>query len=97
VKSRRKGKPTPRTKGARKGKLAVRRKAVKAASPAGTDSASDPLDDFIAAAARNLNLVIDKAWMPGVRANLKLTLMLGAQVSEFVLPDDAEPAPVFRA
>jgi Protein of unknown function (DUF4089) len=78
-----------------KGKSAVRRKTVRAALPAA--GASDPLDDFILSAARGLNLTIDNAWMPGVRANLKLTLMLGAQVGEFVLPDDAEPAPVFRA
>ena len=95
MKSRRKTKPTPRARGTRKGKPAVRRKTVRAALPAA--GASDPLDDFILSVARGLNLTIDNAWMPGVRANLKLTLTLGAQVGEFVLPDDAEPAPVFRA
>jgi hypothetical protein len=57
----------------------------------------DPLDDFIAAGSRALDLKIDKAWMPAVRSHLEVTLRLGALVTGFVLPDDAEPAPVFRA
>jgi hypothetical protein len=57
----------------------------------------DPLDDFIAASARALDLKIDKAWLPAVRANLAVTLKLGAMVAEFSLPDDAEPAQVFEA
>ena len=57
----------------------------------------DPLDDFIIASARALDLKIDKAWMPAVRGNLAVTLRLAALVSAFALPDDAEPAPVFKA
>jgi hypothetical protein len=57
----------------------------------------DPLDDFIAAGARALDLKIDKAWMPAVRGHLQVTLRLGALVAAFALPDDAEPAPVFKA
>jgi hypothetical protein len=57
----------------------------------------DPLDDYIAAAAQSLGLTIEGAWMPTVRSNLELTLRLGALVTEFALPDDAEPAPVFEA
>ena len=55
------------------------------------------LDDYIAAAARVLDLPIDPAWQPAVRANLELTLRLAAVVAEFPLPDEAEPAPVFEA
>jgi hypothetical protein len=57
----------------------------------------DPLDDFIAAGARALDLKIDKAWLPAVRSNLAVTLRLARQVTSFSLPDDAEPAPVFKA
>jgi len=58
---------------------------------------TDHLDDFIAASARALALPIDPAWHPAIRANLEVTLRFAALVAEFKLPDDAEPAPVFRA
>ena len=57
----------------------------------------DPLDDFIAAGARALDLKIDKAWMPAVRGQLEVILHHGTLAAAFALPDDAEPAPVFRA
>ncbi len=59
--------------------------------------AEDPLDDFIDAAAQALALQIEPAWKPAVRAHLEVTLKLAKQVEDFDLPDDAEPAPVFRA
>ena len=68
------------------------RKAAKPAAPT-----RDPLDDLIAAGARALDLKIDEAWMPAVRGHLQVTLRLGALVAVFGLPDDAEPAPVFKA
>jgi hypothetical protein len=55
------------------------------------------LDDYITASARLLALPIEPAWYPMVRANLEVTFRLAAVVAEFKLPDDAEPAPVFRA
>jgi Protein of unknown function (DUF4089) len=58
---------------------------------------NDPLDDFIDAAARALELPLEPAWRPVVKANLLVTLRQAALVAEFALPDDAEPAPVFRA
>jgi hypothetical protein len=58
---------------------------------------ADDLDTFIAAAARTLDLPTRKAWLPAIKANLKVTLQLAAVVAAFDLPDDAEPAPVFRA
>jgi hypothetical protein len=73
----------------------VSRKSRKAAKPA--KPKHDPLDDFIAAGARTLDLEIDKGWMPAVRGHLQVTLRLGALVAAFALPDDAEPAPVFKA
>jgi hypothetical protein len=57
----------------------------------------DPLNDFIDAAARALDLPIETAWKPAIRANLEVTLRLAALVSSFALPDEAEPAPVFAA
>jgi hypothetical protein len=72
------------------------RKGRKAAKPA-KQPQHDPLDDFIIASARALDLKIDKAWMPAVRGNLAVTLRLAALVSSFTLPDDADPAPVFKA
>jgi hypothetical protein len=57
----------------------------------------DPLDAFIVAAARALGLKIAKGWMPAVRANLAVTLRHAATVESLELPDDAEPAPVYRA
>jgi hypothetical protein len=55
------------------------------------------LDTFIDSAAQALNLSIEPAWKPAVRANLEVTFKLAALVGEKELPDDAEPAPVFEA
>ena len=56
-----------------------------------------PLDDFIEDAALALGLPLDESWKPAVKANLEVTLSHAATVAELKLPDDAEPAPVFRA
>jgi len=58
---------------------------------------SRPLDDFIEAAASAFGLPLDAAWKPAVKANLDVTLKHAATVAEFRLPDDAEPAPIFKA
>ena len=58
---------------------------------------SPPLDDFIAAAAAALDLPLDPAWKGAVKANLEVTLRHAATVAECPVPDEAEPAPVFRA
>ena len=57
----------------------------------------DLLDDLISSTADALALPIDPAWRPTVRTHLEITFRLGKLVEEFDLPDDAEPAPVFRA
>jgi hypothetical protein len=59
--------------------------------------AADPLDEYIAAAARALELPIEEAWKPAVRANLDVSLRLARLVDEFPLPDEVEPASVFAA
>jgi len=65
--------------------------------PAATKPRRDPLDDFIVAAARALDLPAKRPWLPAIKANLRVTLQHANVVAEFRLPDDAEPAPVFRA
>ena len=57
----------------------------------------DPLDNIIDAVACALDLKIDKAWKPAIRAHLRVTLRHGASVTAFVLPDETEPAPVFKS
>jgi hypothetical protein len=71
-------------------KTAAKRKPAKTAKPS-------PLDAYIVSAAQALGLKIDPAWMPSVRANLDVTLKMGALVASFPLADEAEPAPVFGA
>jgi hypothetical protein len=58
---------------------------------------SDPLGDFIEAAARVLTLSIEPQWLGAIKANLEVNLRLAAFVAEFALPDEAEPAPIFTA
>jgi len=58
---------------------------------------ADPLDDFIAAAARALDLPLKAEWQGPVKANLAVTLGHANLVAEFGLPDETEPAPVFEA
>jgi Protein of unknown function (DUF4089) len=53
--------------------------------------------DFIDAAARVLDLVIEPSWKPAIAANLNATLRLAASCMELPLPDEAEPAPIFSA
>ena len=57
----------------------------------------DHIDAYIDAAAQALGLTIRPEWKPAVGANLDLTFKLAASVAEKELPDDAEPAAVFRA
>ena len=56
-----------------------------------------PLDTYIDAAAAALNIPVQPEWKSEIRANLEVIFKLGALVAEKELPDDAEPAPVFKA
>jgi hypothetical protein len=58
---------------------------------------TDHLDAYIDSAAAALGIRLDSAWKPAVRANLDVTFNFAALVAEKELPDDAEPAPVFKA
>ena len=71
----------------------VARKLPAKRKPAGPDA----LDVLIDASARALALPLERASRPGVKTNLELTLRLATLFTDFPLPDDAEPAPVFVA
>ena len=58
--------------------------------------ATDPLDDFITAAAKALELPLEPEWLPAVKANLEVTLKHAVTVAEFELPDTTEPAPIYK-
>jgi hypothetical protein len=55
------------------------------------------LDAWIMASADLMKLPLDPAWLPAVRQNVDVTFRLAAQFDDFLLPDDAEPAPVYGA
>jgi hypothetical protein len=57
----------------------------------------DHLDAYIDTAAQAMGIPIEPEWKPAVRANLEVTFRLGTLVDGKELPDDAEPAPVFKA
>ena len=86
----------PRKTRAARGRPA-RKKRHSAARRAKPAAGRDAMANYIDAAARALGLPVEDGWKPAVKANLQLTLQLAAAVAEFPLPDDAEPAPVFRA
>jgi Protein of unknown function (DUF4089) len=51
---------------------------------------------WIRSSAAMMNLPLDPAWMPAVKANVDVTFRLAALVDEFALPDEIEPAPVYE-
>jgi hypothetical protein len=57
----------------------------------------DVVEMLVAANAQALGLTIDPAWRESVKRNLQLILTHAALVEQFALPDEIEPAPVFRA
>ncbi len=56
----------------------------------------DELDRLIDAASAVLDLPIAPQWRQAIRLHLGITLGHAATVGAFPLPDEAEPAPVFR-
>jgi Protein of unknown function (DUF4089) len=71
--------------------------ATRKALPQGAAAKRDPLDSFVDAAARALDLAVEPAWKGAVKTNLEVTFGLARTFADFPLPDDAEPAPVFVA
>jgi hypothetical protein len=78
----------------RKAKTARRIRSLKRSSRA---KKSDALAGLVAASAQALAVPLEPAWHTGVKFNLQLLLAHAARVDAFVLPDETEPAPVFRA
>ena len=58
---------------------------------------SDDLDAWLDANAALLGIQIAPEWRDAVRQHLRITRDLALRVLEFPLPDDADPAPIFRA
>jgi hypothetical protein len=86
-------KAAPR-RGARKQKA---RKTPARRKKSGNPPPSDPLDNFVEAAARALALPVEPQWHAAIKANLAVNLRLAGFVAEFPLPDEAQPAPIFTA
>jgi len=78
----------------KKPKIAPSRKRLQRLSRARTGSNETAM---VAAAAPALGLQMDPAWEAAVTFNLQLLIRHATLVDEFALPDEAEPAPVFRA
>ena len=86
-------------------KPATRGRAIKSAKkpPVGArrgDAAAPQakvIETLVAASAQALALPVEPAWRAGVKRNLQVILEHAALVDQFSLPDDIEPAPVFRA
>jgi Protein of unknown function (DUF4089) len=82
---------------ARKTPPATRKPAKPTKPKAGKAPVADPLDGFIAAAARMLALPLEPQWLASIKTNLEVNLRAATFVAAFALPDEAEPAPVFTA
>lgn len=57
----------------------------------------DEPDAAIMAGAQTLGIAIDPAWLPSVRTHLEIALRFARMVDEFPLPDEHEPASIYRA
>ena len=55
-----------------------------------------PSPRSIVANAQVLGLTLDRSWEADIEFNLQLILRHAALVDEFPLPDDADPAEIFR-
>jgi hypothetical protein len=53
-------------------------------------------DSFMIAAASMLGIPLDPAWHDSVKFHLQLSLRMANLLQAFELPDEAEPAPVYR-
>ena len=56
----------------------------------------DSIDAWIGAGVRLLGLPLEPERRPAIRAQLEVALQLGRLVDEFPLPDDVDPAALFR-
>jgi hypothetical protein len=56
-----------------------------------------PIDEMVDAGTLALGLPLEADWRAGVIANLDLILQRASLLVDFSLPDECEPAPIFRA
>jgi len=55
------------------------------------------LDAFVDSGVKLLGISVDPAWRESVKANLAVILRQADAVMAVEIPDDTDPAPVFRA
>jgi hypothetical protein len=55
------------------------------------------LDAYIAAGVALLGIPVRPEWRDAIRLHLGVSFAMARSVADFPLPDDADPAPVFRA
>jgi hypothetical protein len=72
------------------------RRARPSAPPVGSRNPDD-LSTLAAAGVKAMALPIEPAWQAGIAFNLQLLFKHAALIDGFALPDESEPAPVFRA
>jgi hypothetical protein len=60
-------------------------------------SNTDDLDAWLDANAALLGITIEPEWRESIKMHLRVTRDFAQRVLEFSLPDEADPAPVFRA
>ncbi len=101
-KKHRLAKPVKRTRSAkppvhRSNSARTSRKTLREIRTSAAAKGPDVVDALVAASAEALLLRIDTAWRASVKRNLQVILKHAALVDQFSLPDDVEPAPVFRA
>ena len=58
---------------------------------------SDDIDAWLDANAALLGIQVAPEWRDAVRQHLRITRDIAQLVLEFPLPDEADPAPIFRA
>jgi Protein of unknown function (DUF4089) len=79
----------------RKAKSVPRR--TKPAARPHRNHSPDELSALAAAGVKALALPIEPNWQAGITFNLQLLFKHAALIDDFALPDESEPAPVFRA
>ncbi len=57
----------------------------------------DPLDALIDAAEALLGIPIEAEWRGSIRLHLDISMRHALTVASFSLPNETDPAPVFRA
>jgi Protein of unknown function (DUF4089) len=79
-------------------KLASKRKSrTKVNEPVSHSHQPDFIGDLIDIGGQASALTIEPAWKPAVRANLQVIFGQATLFMAFELPDDTEPAPIFKA